>query len=202
MARPYETIPSTTLPGLRFLKSFLPAVVTLDPTIHPLSPFFTSNAPNLICSNPPSTASTTIPLLEVRSRHLSHPQDQVHIAWDTDLSQRDSASTALANITENNPEHGTSDKMTLYALLPGPMRLNRTVMFEATSSAVFKNDPDEFVVKVREFNIFLGLEGKEQDDLQVVEMRIFMDRKPVQARAQQLNAGIAFGEGAREAEPS
>lgn len=69
-------------------------------------------------------------------------------------------------------------------------------MFEATSSTVFKNDPDEFVVKVREFNI-LELEGRDQDDLLVVEMRMFMDGKPVQARAQQLNAGLAFGEGAR-----
>jgi hypothetical protein len=29
-----------------------------------------------------------------------------------------------------------------------------------------------------------------------------MDGKPVQARAQHLNAGFAFGEGTREAEPS
>lgn len=198
---PYETILSTASPGLLFLKSFLPAVDTLDPAIHPLTPFFTPNAPILICSNPPSTASATIPLLEVRSRHLSHFHHQVHIAWDIDLSQHDSASTALTNGIENNPEHGTCDKTTLYAPLLGPMRLKRTVMFEATSSSVFKNDPDEFVVKVREFNI-LDLEGREQDDLQVVEMRVFMDGKPVQARAQQLNVGLAFGEGAREAEPS
>lgn len=125
----------------------------------------------------------------------------MHIAWDIDLSQRDSAGTALANGMENNPEHGTCDKTTLYAPLPGPMRLKRTVMFEATSSTVFKNDPDEFVVKVQEFNI-LDLEGRDQSDLQVVEMWAFMDGKPVQSRAQQLNAGLAFGEGAREAERS
>ena len=103
--------------------------------------------------------------------------------------------------TESNPEHGTSDKTTLYAPLPGPMRLKRTVMFEATSTAVFKNDPDEFAVKIREFNI-LDLEGVNEDDLQVVEMRVFMDGKPVQARAQELSAGFAFAEGVREAEPS
>lgn len=74
-------------------------------------------------------------------------------------------------------------------------------MFEATSTTVFKNDPDEFAVKIREFNI-LDLEGVNEDDLQVVEMRVFMDGKPVQARAQQLNSSLAFGEGAREAEPS
>lgn len=54
--------------------------------------------------------------------------------------------------------------MTLYAPLPGPMRLKRMVMFEATSSSVFKNDPDEFIVKAREY-IVLDLEGKKQDDL-------------------------------------
>lgn len=81
------------------------------------------------------------------------------------------------------------------------MRLKRTVMFEATSSTVFKNDPDEFVVKIREFNV-LDLDGKEQGGLQVVEMRVYMDGKPVQARAQHLNADLAFGRRARGAEHS
>lgn len=65
---------------------------------------------------------------------------------------------------------------------------------------MFKGDPDEFRVKVREFNI-LDLEG-DVGDLQVVEMRVFMDGKPVQARAQELSSIFAFGEGVREAEPS
>jgi hypothetical protein len=158
---PYETIPPTASPGLLFLKSFLPAVDTLDPTIHPLSPLFTPNAPILICINLPSTASATFPLLKVRSRHLSHFLYHVHIVWDIDLSQKDAATT---NETENNSKHGMSDKTTLYAPLPGLMHLKRTAMFEAMSSTNFRNDPDEFVVKVREFNI-LDLGGRELDDL-------------------------------------
>ncbi|CAI7584154.1 unnamed protein product [Penicillium manginii] len=145
---PYETIPPTASPGLLFLKSFLPAVDTLDPTIHPLSPLFTPNAPILICINLPSTASATFPLLKVR-------------IWDINLSQKDAATT---NETENNSKHGMSDKTTLYAPLPGLMHLKRTAMFEAMSSTNFRNDPDEFVVKVREFNI-LDLGGRELDDL-------------------------------------
>ncbi|OQE21762.1 hypothetical protein PENSTE_c011G01100 [Penicillium steckii] len=216
---PYETIPEKASPGLSFLKSFLPALDTLDPASNPLTPFFTPNAPILVGSNPPSTANATIPLLDIRSRHLSHFHHQVHIAWDIDLSEIDRPNTSanaatIANENENtNPNLetagagasasegiGTSDKTTLYNPLPGAMRMKRTVMFEATSCTMFKGDPDEFRVKVREFNI-LDLEG-DVGDLQVVEMRVFMDGKPVQARAQELSSGFAFGEGVREAEPS
>jgi len=204
---PHETIPEKTSPGLSFLKSFLPALDTLDPVSSPLTPFFTLNAPILIGSNPPSTADATIPLLEIRSRHLSHFHHQIHIAWDIDLSGIDRANTSATSNANEDPSIdmagdgiGTSDKTTLYDLLPGAMRMKRTVMFEATSCTMFKGDTDEFKVKVREFNI-LDLEG-DVGELQVVEMRVFMDGKPVQARAQELSAGFAFGEGVREAEPS
>lgn len=51
--------------------------------------------------------------------------------------------------------------------------MKRTVMFEATSETTFKEDPDQFAVRVREFNI-LDLEGRDESDLQIVEMRIFL----------------------------
>ncbi|KAK5807489.1 hypothetical protein VI817_001747 [Penicillium citrinum] len=206
---PYETIPEKTSPGLSFLKSFLPALDTLDPASNSLTPFFTPNAPILIGSNPPSTADATIPLLEIRSRHLSHFHHHIHIAWDIDLSDIDRAKTSTTPNAKENANAvidtggdgiGTSDKTTLYDPLPGAMRMKRTVMFEATSCTMFKGDPDEFKVKMREFNI-LDLEG-DVGELQVVEMRVFMDGKPVQARAQELSAGFAFAEGVREAEPS
>lgn len=87
----------------------------------------------------------------------------------------------------------------LYGPLPGNMAMKRTVMFEATSETVFANDPDQFPIKVREFNI-LDLEGRNTEDLQVVEMRIFLDTKPIQARAASLQMESAFGEAQREVE--
>lgn len=123
---------------------------------------------------------------------MSHFHHHVHIAWDIDLSNPDrpSSSTAVSA--------GADADAKLYTPLAGNIPMKRTVMFEATSETIFKADPDQFPVKVREFNI-LDLEGRNEDDLQVVEMRIFFDSKPVQARASSLQMESAFGEAQREA---
>lgn len=192
---PYETIPPTASPGLLFLQRFLPAADSLNPNNHSIHPFFTPNAPLLIGSNPPTPATDVIPLLQVRGRHLAHFHHEVHLAWDMDLS-RESGNEDIA--AARVPSR---DETTLYAPLAGGVRLKRTVMFEATSETVFKNDPDEFPVKLREFNI-LDLEGASTDDLQIVEMRVFMDSRPVQARAARLNMESAFGGGATQEAPA
>jgi hypothetical protein len=83
-------------------------------------------------------------------------------------------------------------------------------MFEATSGTVFRNDPDEFEVRVREFNI-LELESSgsgpgpqsrsdsDGDDegkggFVAVEMRTYMDAWPVQDQAARLQRESAYGE--------
>ncbi|KAJ5715576.1 uncharacterized protein N7483_012757 [Penicillium malachiteum] len=197
---PYESIPENASPGLQFLSRFMPAVDEISPqgSEHPIKKFFNPNAPIIIDNNPPNPASSALPLLEVRSRHLTYFRHEVHIAWDMDLGN---AATHTATIDANrsdprsqinkfesgNPHSSGSSQ--------SPMK--RTVMFEATSETIFKDDPDDFLIKIREFNI-LDLEGPSNDDLQVAEMRIFLDARPVQARAASLQMESAFGEAQRE----
>ncbi|KAJ5691813.1 hypothetical protein N7462_001236 [Penicillium macrosclerotiorum] len=193
----YESIPADASPGLIFLQRFMPVVDAINPGQCSITSFFTPSAPILINSNPPSSASQAVPLLHVRSRHLAHFHHKVHIAWDIDLSSEtgpvpSSQPVSADAITDVNTV--ASEETTLYAPLTSKVRMKRTVMFEATSETVFKNDPDHFPVKTREFNI-LDLEGANQDDLQVVEMRVFLDSKPVQARAASLSMASAYADG-------
>jgi hypothetical protein len=77
-------------------------------------------------------------------------------------------------------------------------------MFEATSGTVFRNDPDEFEVRVREFNILeLERAGSQPDSdgddggkggFVTVEMRTYMDARPVQDQAARLQRESAYGE--------
>ena len=167
---PYTTIPTPTTPGLHFLKTFLPALDSLDAESHPIAPFLHPDADLSVNSNPPNKGSQVLPLLEVRSKHLAAFGHEVEVAWDIDLEQED-----------DDERQG---------------KCRRTVMFEATSSTVFRDDPDQFAVKVKEFNI---LDIKKQDagsgsEFQVVQMRTYLDARPVQDRAARLQMGSAYGE--------
>jgi hypothetical protein len=193
---PYSSVPETASPGLKFLKCFLSAMDSANPSEHQIGPFFTPNAPVLIGNNPPTLASRTTPLMQLRSEHLSHFHHHVHIAWDIDLVGPNNPSN---EVSRENEDFVGATRINLYAPLPGNVRMKRTVLFEATSETVFADDPDQFLIKIREFNI-VDLEGRDEDDLQVVEMRIFTDSKPVQARAAALHAPAAFGESKSEAE--
>lgn len=195
---PYESIPDTASAGLQFLKRFLPAMDSLGPTEESISPLFTPNAPIFTGSDPPTSASRGPPIMHVRGRHISHFHHHVHIAWDIDLN----GSGRPSRLNETKNEESVSSfqgEAKLYGALPGSITMKRTVMFEATSETVFTNDPDQFPIKVREFNI-LDLEGRDPENLQVAEMRIFMDTKPIQARAALLQMESAFGEAQREVE--
>ncbi|KAJ6023697.1 hypothetical protein N7540_004494 [Penicillium herquei] len=192
---PYESIPENASPGLQFLSRFIPAVDEICPqeTDHPIKAFFKPNAPIIIDNNPPNPASSALPLLEVRSRHVTYFRHEVHIAWDMDLTNAathaatiDAHSDQINKSESGNPNNTSSSQS-----------MKRTVMFEATSETIFKDDPDNFLIKIREFNI-LNLEGPSNDDLQVTEMRIFLDARPVQARAASLQMESAFGEAQRE----
>lgn len=183
---PYESIPDTSSPGLQFLKRFLPALDSLTPSDETLRSLFTPNAPILAGSNPPMSAHRATPIMEVCGRHMSQSHHHVHIAWVIDLSN---ATAVSADVDAD---------ANLYAPLAGKIPMKRTVMFEAMSETIFKADPDQIPIKVRESNI-LDLGGRNEDDLQVVEMRIFFDSKPAQARAASLQMESAFGEAQREA---
>ncbi|KAJ5550272.1 hypothetical protein N7535_001788 [Penicillium sp. DV-2018c] len=180
---PYDSIPDDASPGLKFLRRFLPALDSLDPNADRITPFFTPYAPILIGSSPPTTASQAVPLLESRSEHITEFHHHVHLAWDIDL--RNDVGPVYTSYSRAAPDEETAQRGQLYAPLVGGIQMKRTVMFEATSETTFTADPDRFAVRVREFNI-LDLEGKEESDLQIVQMRIFLDQRPIQAYAADL----------------
>ncbi|KAJ5727016.1 hypothetical protein N7493_006043 [Penicillium malachiteum] len=200
---PYESIPENASPGLQFLSHFMPAIDEISPqeTEHPIKKFFKPDTPIIIDNNPANPASSALPLLKVRSRHLAYFRHEVHIAWDMDLGNAAThAATIDANRSDprsqiNTSESGPPGSSSISSQSKSPMK--RTVMFEATSETIFKDDPDGFPIKIREFNI-LDLEGSDNDNLQVTEMRIFLDARPVQARAASLQMESAFGEAQRE----
>ena len=63
----------------------------------------------------------------------------------------------------------------------------RTVMYEATSTTVFKADPEAQEVQVKEFNVVELVRG-EDGKLRALELRSYMDPAPVSARAQTIMA--------------
>ena len=170
---PYTTIPTLTTPGLHFLKTFLPALDSLDAETHPIAPFLHPDADISVNSNPPNKGCQVVPLLEVRRKHLSAFGHEMEVAWDIALEEADPGDQRQAQGKDRG------DK--------------RTVMFEATSSTVFRDDPDQFAVKVREFNI-LDIEKEAGSEFQVVQMRTYLDARPVQDRAARLQMGSAYGE--------
>lgn len=58
-------------------------------------------------------------------------------------------------------------------------------MYESTSITVFKEDPEHLEVKVPEFNI-IEIETDGKGLWKAVELRTFMDAKPVQDRVSKL----------------
>lgn len=179
-----ESIPPASSPGLQFLYRFIPALDSVGHDENRITHFFAPNAPILVGSSPPTAASQAVSLMEVRSRHLSRLHHTIHIAWDIDLAgDRRWVRTSDNNTTADENSDQNSE---FVASLAGGIQMKRTVMFEATSATTFEADPDQFAVQVREFNI-LDLEGHDASDLQIVEMRIFLDQRPIQAYASQLH---------------
>lgn len=187
-----NSIPPTASPGLQFLKSFLPALDSLDPNTKtdPISRFVSPKATFMINSNPPTGARDVVPLLRLRGRHLSLVRHEVDIIWDIERDgDDDDDNNSCYSGTGTGPGSGSGS---------GGSRENqkhqRTVMFEGTSVTVFKEDEEQFEIRLREFNV-IDLEGdrernKDRDrdragseGLQIVEMRTYMDVRPLQDRA-------------------
>lgn len=63
----------------------------------------------------------------------------------------------------------------------------RTVLYESTSTTVFKDDEEGQEILVREFNI-IELATNDQGVLTAVELRTYMDPSPVSSRAQTVMA--------------
>ncbi|KAH8885555.1 hypothetical protein GQ53DRAFT_751245 [Thozetella sp. PMI_491] len=59
----------------------------------------------------------------------------------------------------------------------------RTILYESTSTTVFKDDEEGQEIKVKEFNI-IELATGDKGTLTAVELRTYMDPSPVSARAQ------------------
>jgi hypothetical protein len=79
---PYQTIPSTASPGLRFLRAFLPAVDSLNPAANPLGRYLTPNAVFIINGGEPTPAETIIGMMQMRGQRLKTFRHGVKSAWD------------------------------------------------------------------------------------------------------------------------
>jgi len=151
-----ENLPSTASPGLMFLQTLLPALDSLEPAVNSLRTLVTADAPFIINGQATGTLAQVVTMFEARSTRLSVFRHDVKKAWDI-------------------------------AYDDGPLS-RRTVMYESTSVTIFKDDPEQLSVEVDEFNI-VELEPRgsqyesEHPQYKAVELKTFMNAKPVQERA-------------------
>ncbi|KAJ5640212.1 uncharacterized protein N7484_008074 [Penicillium longicatenatum] len=179
---PYESISENVPPDLRFLSRFLPAVDSVNPTQDPFGSFFKCNASIIIGGNlcKPAQSATHY---DPQSDFLSYFHRHLHMAWDLDLTSTGSHTFEESQTFTESP-------------IRAPW-MKHTVMFEATSETTFKDDPDQFPVRTGGFNI-LDLEGTSDTGLEIIGTRIFLDAKPIQARAASWTKSPAYGESQRE----
>lgn len=90
-------------------------------------------------------------MLQKRSERLTKFYHELHKAWDIESSR-----TAAAQPT-------------------------RTVMFESISTTIFRADPDQVEIRVKEFSI-IELNEVAEGELKAASMRTIMDVIPVQSR--------------------
>lgn len=93
------------------------------------------------------------------------------MVWDIETGGGDDSSSSF-----NHPGGGAGQGP------QGEGSHQRTVMFEGTTVTVFKVDLEQFPVRLKEFNV-LELEGDEEGELKVVEMRTYVDTLPLRDRA-------------------
>jgi hypothetical protein len=153
----YDSIPQAASPGLVFLRKFLPALDSLQPSLNPISPFLAPTATFIMNGNSSQPVDQILPMLDTRSKHLAKFHHKVTVAWD--IEQEDDGSS----------------------------RERRTVMYESSSITVFKHDPEKLEISVREFNIVELERSKEaggdEQGFVAVELRSYMDAGPIKERA-------------------
>jgi hypothetical protein len=77
-----ENIPTDASPGLRFIKAFLPALDSLEPSLNPIGPFLASKAHFVINGGSPTPAHLVIGMLDSRGKKLSFFHHDMKVAWD------------------------------------------------------------------------------------------------------------------------
>ncbi|KAK9350551.1 hypothetical protein V1523DRAFT_73998 [Lipomyces doorenjongii] len=155
----YHSIPEDASPGLLFLKEFLPVLDSLDENVS-IAPFLSSNA-RFIMGNTITSADSFATMARIRSSKLSFFCHRVMHAWDI----AGPAATADGN--------GST----------------RTVLYESVSITKFKDDPQQVAVEVPEFNVIeLQSTASDPSKFVAVELRSYLDPKPVLLRRQQLQS--------------
>ncbi|KAK9235271.1 hypothetical protein V1525DRAFT_275587 [Lipomyces kononenkoae] len=156
----YPAIPEDASPGLLFLKEFLPAIDSLDE--RPAIAKFLSPDVRFIGGGTIITRDALYTMFRGRSGRLSSFGHRVKKAWDIAA-----------------PFVGPD----------GSVREGRTVLYESVSSTIFKDDPEQVPAEVPEFSV-IELEPCASDPgiFVAVEIRFFMDPKPVLDRREQLRS--------------
>lgn len=165
-------------------------------------------------------------MLELRSKHVSKFHHDVRTAWDIEwgMDSGDGDGDGRQSDYRENEESGEGPATGSGGARrkDKSRRKRRTVMYQATSGTVFKQDPEQFEIRMEEFNIVEllaehddeGEEGKGDDGCQedekdrkstsnstssapygykAVGLRTFVDPRPVMERAGELQAQFAQG---------
>ncbi|KAK9366867.1 hypothetical protein V1509DRAFT_208288 [Lipomyces kononenkoae] len=156
----YHFIPDNASPGLLFLKEFLPAVDSLDES-PPIAKFLSPDV-RFIGGGGIVGRDVLESMFRGRSSRLSSFGHRVKKAWDI-------ASPSVE--------------------IDGSVRNCRTVLYESISITIFKHDPEQVPVEVPEFSV-IELEPSPSDPgkFVAVEVRFWMDPKPVMDRRDQLRS--------------
>lgn len=156
----HSSVPEDASAGLIFLKQLLPALDSLQPSVASVESLLCPDARFIINGGDAQKLSSMVPMLENRSKHLAKFQHTVHRAWDIE--------------SDENPDR-------------------RTLMYQSTSVTVFKADSEAQEIYVEEFSIVELVKTRSDknsegiDAWKAMELKTYMDAKPVVQRAEQLS---------------
>ncbi|KAK9482761.1 hypothetical protein V1527DRAFT_316580 [Lipomyces starkeyi] len=156
----YHSIPDDASPGLLFMKEFLPVLDSLNENTS-IAKFVLPETRFIVGDNI-INADAFATMVRVRSSKLSFFYHHVKHAWDLPA-----------------PSMAGDDRSSG----------RRTVLYESVSITKFKDDPQQLPVQVPEFNVIeLEPSASDRGKFVAVELRSYLDPKPVIQRREQLRS--------------
>ncbi|OJJ50721.1 hypothetical protein ASPZODRAFT_2105060 [Penicilliopsis zonata CBS 506.65] len=180
-----DAIPGDASSGLLFLRDFFPAIDSLSGAPHPIVAFLDPQACFITNSNPPVMAQPAIAMLELRGKHVDRFHHELHMAWDIDHTPGD---------TDHDHDHQQQQRQQNSPTDDTKASATRTVMYDSTTGTILQPDPEKFEIRTSEFNIItLRADPTGPHGLRAVELRTFLDARPIQQRAGVLQEQFAQG---------
>lgn len=127
-----------------------------------------------IGSNPPGSACQSIPLLEVRSRHLSHSHHRIHVAWDINLSSSegpDSVATFPTAATDGESSVDAAQRDIYAPPAQKPLLWNGLSGLERPQKQYLRMNRTGSPSKSASLMLWTS-DGREESAVQVLDMRL------------------------------